>query len=129
MRTFSAQTTGISTKDQVAYMSNQRQIQNNLAKSGGANSVTLPQFSSSGLSAGPDTNDAITGMANHQLNLDANNQYTSCIDEPASSCPGTVLGGRRTRRTRRTRTRTRRYKSKRRTLISRNKLKKYRSLP
>lgn len=104
MRTFSAQTTGVDTRAQVAYMANQRQIQNNLAKSGG--SITVPQFNIGGLSTGPNANDAISGMAQHQLQSDAQSKYNSCVDQPASSCAG--VGGSRTRRSRHSRHRHRR---------------------
>lgn len=105
MRTFAAQTTGITTKDQVAYMSNQRQTQNNLAKSGGA---TVPQFSSSGLSAGTSSNDLIAGMAGQQLQSDAQSKYNGCVGQSADSCPGS--GG--SRRYRRTRSRSKSRKNK-----------------
>jgi len=91
MRTFAAQTTGVSTNDQIKYMANQRQVQNNLAKSGGA---TIPQFRVAGPSTGTDVNSNINGMAKHQMQTDANNQYNSCIGQP-STCKGTTGGSRR----------------------------------
>lgn len=96
MRTFAAQTTGVTTKDQVAYMSNQRQVQNDLAKSGGA--VTVPQFSSSGLSTGTSSNDLISGMASQQLQSDAQSKYNGCVGQSAESCAGTGGSRRMSRR-------------------------------
>jgi hypothetical protein len=96
MRTFAAQTTGVTTKDQVAYMSNQRQAQNDLAKSGGA--VTVPQFSSSGLSTGTSSNDLIAGMASQQLQSDSQSKYNGCVGQSAESCAGTGGSRRRSRR-------------------------------
>jgi hypothetical protein len=69
-------------------MANQRQVQNNLAKSGGA---TIPQFRVAGPSTGTDVNSNINGMAKHQMQTDANNQYNSCIGQP-STCKGTTGG-------------------------------------
>jgi hypothetical protein len=105
MRTFAAQTTGVSTNDQIKYMANQRQVQNNLAKSGGG--VTVPQFRVAGPPTGTDVNSNINGMAKHQLNTDANNQYNSCIGQP-STCKGTVGGSRRRLKLSRSRLRRRR---------------------
>jgi len=109
MRTFAAQTTGVTTKDQVAYMSNQRQAQNDLAKSGGA--VTVPQFSSSGLSTGTSSNDLITGMASQQLQSDSQSKYNGCVGQSAESCAGTG-GSRRSRRRLRRSRRSRKNKLK-----------------
>ncbi len=106
MRTFAAQTTGITTKDQINYMAAQRQAQNNLAKSGGA--VTIPQFRQAGPAVGVNSNDNIGGMANHQLKMDAQSQYNSCVGQSAASCSGTLKGGRSRRRRYK---RTRRYRS------------------
>ena len=103
MRTFAAQTTGLTTKDQINYMTAQRQAQNNLAKSGGA--VTVPQFRQTGPAIGVNPNDNIGGMANHQLKMDAQSQYNSCVGQSAASCSGTLKGGRKRRYKR-----TRRYK-------------------
>ena len=109
MRTFAAQTTGVTTKDQVAYMSTQRQTQNNLAKSGGA---TVPQFSSSGLSAGTSTNDLIAGMAGQQLQSDAQSKYNGCVGQSADECAGSGGSRRFRRRSRRPRRRSRKNKLK-----------------
>ena len=90
MRTFAAQTTGVSTNDQIKYMANQRQVQNNLAKSGGG--TTVPQFRTS-----TTTNSSIQKMASYQLSMDQNNKYNGCIGKAAGSCGG----AKRKRRTRR----------------------------
>jgi hypothetical protein len=100
MRTFAVQSTGVTSKDQVAYMASQRQAQNDLAKSGGA--VTVPQFSSSGLDTGTSTNDLIAGMAGQQLQSDSQSKYNGCIGQSAESCTGTG-GTRRKRKYRRSR--------------------------
>jgi hypothetical protein len=102
MRTFAAQTSGNSTSDVLRYMANQRQIQNNLVKSGG---TTIPQFRVAGPSTGQNVNSNIANMAKHQLTMDANSQYNGCVGQP-SSCMGKVGGTKRTRR---------RYKKRRRT--------------
>ena len=110
MRTFAAQTTGLTTSDQIKYMSSQRQIQNNLAKSGGG--VTVPQFRVAGPSVGTSVNANITSMANHQMRNDADSQYNSCIGQSTASCGGTIKGGRRYRRRSRRYKRSRKYKLK-----------------
>ena len=101
MRTFAAQTTGVNTNDQIKYMAAQRQVQNNLAKSGGA--TTVPQFRVAGPSTGPDVNANINGLANKQLTIDAQNQYNSCVGQP-STCTGT--GGTRRKRHKRRKSKT-----------------------
>lgn len=108
MRTFSAQTTGLTTSDQIKYMSTQRQVQNNLAKSGGA---TVPQFRVAGPSTGTSVNTNIVNMANHQMKNDANSQFNSCVGQSAASCSGTLKGGRYRRKSRRYK-RSRKYKLK-----------------
>lgn len=110
MRTFAATTSGISTQDQVAYMSNQRQLQNKLANSGGG--VTVPQFSSSGLSAGTSSNDLIAGMAQQQLQSDAQSKFNSCVGQSAASCPGTGGRRRKTKRSRKHKLKTQKKKYK-----------------
>lgn len=93
---FEAKTTGLTTKDQVNYMSNTRNQQNTLAKSGGA--VTVPQFSSSGPSAGPGANSAIQGLAGKQLQANAQGGYNHCVGQSASTCGNMTKGGRRSRK-------------------------------
>jgi hypothetical protein len=93
MREFSYQTTGLTTKDQIAYRNNMTQKQNALAKSGGATPV--PQFRQSGPSVGPSTNDHIKQMAGKQMQMDANSKYNGCVGKSAGACGG---GLRKTRR-------------------------------
>lgn len=91
MREFAYQTTGVTTKDQIAYRNNMTQKQNALAKSGGA---TVPQFRQSGPSVGPNSNDHIQQMAGKQMQMDANSKYNSCVGKSAGTCGGS----RKTRR-------------------------------
>jgi len=100
MRTFAFQTTGVTTKDQIAYRNNMTQKQNALAKSGGA---TIPQFRQAGPSVGPSPNDHIKQMAGKQMQMDANSKYNGCVGKSAATC-----GGQRKRR--RTRRRMTKYK-------------------
>lgn len=93
MREFAYQTTGVTTKDQIAYRNNMTQKQNALAKSGGA---TVPQFRQAGPSVGPNTNDHIQQMAGKQMQMDANSKYNGCVGKSAGTC-----GGSRKRKTRR----------------------------
>ena len=97
MREFSYQTTGITTKDQIAYRNNMTQKQNALAKSGGA--TTVPQFRQAGPSVGPNSNDHIQQMAGKQMQMDANSKYNGCVGKSAGTCGGS----RNTRKTRKTR--------------------------
>jgi hypothetical protein len=85
MREFAYQTTGVTTKDQIAYRNNMTQKQNALAKSGGA---TVPQFRQSGPSLGPNSNDHIQQMAGKQMQMDANSKYNSCVGKSAGTCGG-----------------------------------------
>lgn len=86
MREFAYQTTGLTTKDQIAYRNNMTQKQNALAKSGGA--TTVPQFRQSGPSVGPNSNDHIQQMAGKQMQMDANSKYNSCVGKSAGACGG-----------------------------------------
>jgi hypothetical protein len=104
MRTFSAQTSGNTTTDVIKYMATQRQVQNDLVKSGGG--VTVPQFSVAGPGGGQNVNNTITRMASQQLKLDAGGQFNSCVGHP-SSCSGKIGGTRKNRRRRRRYKRTR----------------------
>ena len=105
MRTYSYQTTGVTTADQIAHRNDMIERQNALAQMGG---TTVPQFSTAGLSVGPGPNDAILKMAAVQEKMDASNAYSSCSGKPASQC-----GGRSRRRSRRSRrSRQKKMKSK-----------------
>jgi hypothetical protein len=95
MREFAYQTTGVTTKDQIAYRNNMTQKQNALAKSGGA--TTVPQFRQAGPSVGPNSNDHIQQMAGKQMQMDANSKYNGCVGKSAGACGGS----RKTRKTRR----------------------------
>lgn len=95
MREFAYQTTGITTKDQIAYRNNMTQKQNALAKSGGA--TTVPQFRQAGPSVGPSSNDHIQQMAGKQMQMDANSKYNGCVGKSAGACGGS----RKPRKTRR----------------------------
>ena len=105
---FAATITATSTRDQINNMNAGRMRQNELAKSGGG--VTVPQFQTSGLSAGPNANTHIAGMASQQLQANAQNEYAGCVGKPAgSSCN---KGGRRRSRRRTRRRRSRQHKVK-----------------
>jgi hypothetical protein len=95
-REFAYQTTGLTTKDQIAYRNNMTQKQNDLAKSGGGPSV--PQFRESGLSPGPGANDNIKQLAGKQMQMDANSKYNSCVGKNAGACGGSRRRPRRTRK-------------------------------
>lgn len=86
MREFAFQTTGVTTKDQIAYRNNMTQKQNDLAKSGGG--PTIPQFRESGPSAGPGANENIKQLAGKQMQMDANSKYNSCVGKSAGACGG-----------------------------------------
>jgi hypothetical protein len=94
MREFAYQTTGITTKDQIAYRNNMTQKQNALAKSGGA---TVPQFRQAGPSVGPNSNDHIQQMAGKQMQMDANSKYNGCVGKSAGACGGSRRKTRKTR--------------------------------
>ena len=95
MRTYSYQTTGVTTAHQIAYRNNMMEKQNNLANGllGGA---IVPQFHQNGPAVGVSTNDTIQKMAALQNKMDAGNAYSACTGKPASMCGGR----RRSRRSR-----------------------------
>jgi hypothetical protein len=98
MRTYSYQTTGVTTAQQIAYRNDMMEKQNNLANGllGGA---TVPQFHQNGPAVGVSTNDTIQKMAALQSKFDAGNVYSECTGKNASMCGGR----RRSRRSRRSR--------------------------
>lgn len=98
-RTFSYQTTGVTTADQIAHRNETVAKQNALAQNGG---TTVPQFREAGAPTGSGSNQAIQGMAGRQLQLDENNTFNGCVGKAAGTCGGSR---RRRRRTRRRRTR------------------------
>jgi len=88
MRTFEAKTNGLSTSDIVAYQSDMRTKQNNLANSGGG---TVPQFRIAGPSlGGQDANQSIQSMASKQVQLDENSSRNHCLGLPrdVGTCGG-----------------------------------------
>jgi len=95
MRTFTYQTTGVTTKDQIAYRNEMIAKQNALAQSGG---TTVPQFRQAGLPTGPGPNQAIQQMAGKQMQMDHNSKYNGCVGKPAGACGGSRRRRRRTRR-------------------------------
>ena len=105
MRTYSYQTTGVSTADQIAYRNSMIEKQNSLAISGG---TPLPQFATAGIPVGPDNNLTIQKMAAVQSKMDAGNQFSECSGKAAGTC-----GGRRSKRSKRSkRSRQKKMKSK-----------------
>jgi hypothetical protein len=90
MRTYEAKTTGATTKDIVAQQQEMRVKQNNLANSGGGN--TVPQFRQSG-QTGEDPNALIKSMADKQVQMDENSKYNNCSGSPAGH--GTCGGSRK----------------------------------
>ena len=101
MRTFSYQTTGMTTADQIAHRNASVAKQNELVKSGGA---TVPQFREAGAPTGSGPNQAIQGMAARQLQMDENSKYNGCVGKAAGACGGS----RRRRRGKRRKTRRKR---------------------
>ena len=97
-RTFSYQTTGTTTADQIAYRNASVAKQNEMVKSGGA---TVPQFREAGAPTGAGPNQAIQQMAGRQLQMDENSKYNGCVGKAAGACGGS----RRRRKTRKRRTR------------------------
>jgi len=98
MRTYSYQTTGITTADQIAYRNDMIEKQNTLAISGG---TTVPQFHASGPPVGPDNNLTIQKMAEVQGKMDAGNQFSACSGKAAGTCGGKSRSKKkRTRRSR-----------------------------
>ena len=106
MRTYSYQTTGVTTADQLAYRNTMIGKQNALAQLGG---TTVPQFSTAGLPVGPGPNVTIQRMAAVQSQLDANNAYSGCSGKAAGQCGGRT---RRSRSMRSRRSRQKKMKSK-----------------
>ena len=98
-RTFSYQTTGTTTADQIKYHNAMVAKQNEMVKSGGA---TVPQFREAGAPTGNGPNQAIQQMAGKQLQMDENSKYNGCVGKAAGACGGSR---RRKRKTRRRRTR------------------------
>jgi|UniRef100_A0A6C0AIK9 hypothetical protein len=105
---FEAKLTGITTADQVNFLRNSRNAQNDLAKRGGA--VTVPQFGSSGPSAGPNANAAIQGLAGKQLQANAQGGYNHCVGQAAGTCGNANTGGTRKRKKRSRRSRKKKVK-------------------
>jgi hypothetical protein len=99
MRTYSYQTTGVTTADQLAYRNNMIEKQNNLAK-GLSGGTPLPQFSATGLPVGIDPNQTIQKMAALQSKMDASNVYSQCSGKAAGTCGGRPRRSRRSRRSR-----------------------------
>ena len=95
MRTFSYQTTGATTGDQIAHRNETVARQNALAQSGGN---TVPQFREAGAPTGSGPNQAIQQMAGRQVQMDENSKYNGCVGKAAGAC-----GGSRRRRRRKTR--------------------------
>lgn len=109
---FEAKTTGLTAGMQVKYMNESRVTQNNIAngnnvKRGGA--VTVPQFATTGPSAGPDANAAIQQMAGKQLQANAQGGYNHCVGQAAGTCGNINKGGTR-RRLRKRRSRKKKVK-------------------
>jgi hypothetical protein len=98
MRTFSYQTTGLSTADQIAHRNETVARQNALAQSGG---TTVPQFREAGAPTGSGPNQAIQQMAGRQLQMDENSKYNGCVGKAAGACGGS----RKTRKMRKMRKR------------------------
>jgi len=97
MRTFTYQTTGVTTADQIAYRNATVAKQNALAQSGG---TTVPQFRQAGLPTGNGPNQAIQQMAGKQMQMDHNSKYNGCVGKAAGACGGSRkrIKRRRTRR-------------------------------
>lgn len=100
MRTFSYQTTGVTTADQIQHRNETVARQNALAQSGG---TTVPQFREAGAPTGSGPNQAIQQMAGRQLQMDENSKYNGCVGKAAATCGGSRRKTRRIRRKRRTR--------------------------
>ena len=109
---FEAKITGLTAGMQIKHINNARVVQNEIAngnnvKRGGA--VTVPQFGSSGPSAGPNANAAIQGMAGKQLQANAQGAYNHCVGQAAGTCGNINKGGTR-RRSRKKRSRKKKVK-------------------
>ena len=110
---FEAKTTGLTTADQVNFLRNSRNAQNDLANGKRGGAVTVPQFATTGPSAGPNANAAIQGMAGKQLQANAQGGYNHCVGQAAGTCGNANTGGTRRRlRKRRSRKRSRKKKVK-----------------
>ena len=105
MRTYSYQTTGVTTSEQLAYRNEMLEKQNNLAK-GLFGGTTVPQFHTPGLPVGSSPNATIVKMTEVQGKIDAGNQFSACSGQPAGACGG------RPRRRRSRRSRQKKMKSK-----------------
>ena len=99
-RTFSYQTTGATTADQIRYRNEMVAKQNALAQSGG---TTVPQFREAGAPTGSGPNQAIQQMAGRQLQMDENSKYNGCVGKAAGACGGS----RKTRKMRKRKRKTR----------------------
>ena len=104
---FAAQTAGVTPSMQIAHMNAGRVAQNKLAQQGGA--VTVPQFQQAGLKTGAGPNEAIQGMAEKQLQANAQGGYNHCVGQSAGTCGNMTKGGRR-RRSRKRRSRKKKVK-------------------
>ena len=101
MRTFSYQTTGTTTADQIAHRNAMVAKQNAMVQSGGT--PTVPQFREAGAPTGSGTNHAIQQMAGRQLQMDENSKYNGCVGKAAGACGGSRRKTRRRRKSRKSR--------------------------
>jgi hypothetical protein len=106
MRDFDAKVTNVTTQQQIGAFNQRQELQNKLAQSGGAGTVTVPQFRESGLSAGQGANSNIVKLADSQLKADTLNANNKCIGAPAP------CGGSRKKRTKRSQKKSRKSKMK-----------------
>jgi len=106
---FEAKTTGLTAGMQINHMNNTRVAQNNLANGKRGGAVTVPQFATTGPSAGPGANAAIQGMAGNQLQANAQGGYNHCVGQAAGTCGNINKGGTR-RRSRKKRSRKKKVK-------------------
>jgi hypothetical protein len=107
---FEAKTTGLTAGMQINDMKNTRVAQNNLANGKRGGAVTVPQFATTGPSAGPNANSAIQGMAGKQLQANALGGYNHCIGQAAGTCGNANTGGTRKRKKRSRRSRKKKVK-------------------
>ena len=104
---FEAKVYSVNTADRINHMNEMTIKQNKIAQLGGAGTVTVPQYPTTGLPAGPNNaNHQIVGMAEKQMQASALGGYNHCVGQPKGTC-----GGSRRRRRRRSR-RSRKYKVK-----------------
>ena len=106
---FEAKTTGLTAGMQIKYMNDSRNAQNDLANGKRGGAVTVPQFATTGPSAGPNANAAIQGMAGKQLQANAQGGYNHCVGQAAGTCGNANTGGTR-RRLRKRRSRKKKVK-------------------